>query len=60
MQKLAIASCSALLLCLACDPVAAPPPAAIEVVVAAVVQRDVPVTSEWIGTTEGTVDAERS
>jgi membrane fusion protein (multidrug efflux system) len=28
------------------------------VVVAPVVQRDVPVTSEWIGTTEGTVDAE--
>jgi membrane fusion protein (multidrug efflux system) len=28
------------------------------VVVASVVQRDVPVTSEWIGTTEGIVDAE--
>lgn len=35
---------------------AAPPP--IEVVVAPVVQRDVAVTSEWIGTTEGAVDAE--
>jgi membrane fusion protein (multidrug efflux system) len=48
----------ALLLCLACgpgEPPAAPP---VEVVVAAVVQRDVPVTSEWIGTTEGTVNAE--
>ena len=37
-------------------PPAAPPP--VEVVVAPVVQRDVAVTSEWIGTTEGAVDAE--
>jgi membrane fusion protein (multidrug efflux system) len=38
----------------------APPPAAppVEVVVEPVVQRDVAVTSEWIGTTEGAVDAE--
>lgn len=35
---------------------AAPP--AVEVVVEAVAQRDVVVTSEWIGTTEGAVDAE--
>jgi len=33
-------------------------PAPVEVVVAPVVQRDVAVTSEWIGTTEGAVDAE--
>ena len=37
-------------------PPAAPPP--VEVVVAPVVQRDVAVTTEWIGTTEGAVDAE--
>lgn len=37
------------------DPVAPPP---VEVVVESVVQRDVAVTSEWIGTTEGAVDAE--
>jgi len=35
---------------------AAPPPAA--VVVSQVVQRDVPVTKEWIGTTDGNVNAE--
>jgi len=34
----------------------APPP--VDVVVAPVEQRDVPITSEWIGTTEGTIDAE--
>jgi membrane fusion protein (multidrug efflux system) len=48
----------ALLLCLACGSGEAPPAAPVEVVVAPVVQRDVPVTSEWIGTTEGTVDAQ--
>jgi membrane fusion protein (multidrug efflux system) len=43
---------------LACGdaPPAAPPP--VDVVVAPVVQRDVAVTTEWIGTTEGAVDAE--
>ena len=35
--------------------ITAPPP---EVIVAEVEQRDVPVRSEWIGTTEGAVDAE--
>ena len=38
------------------DPAAPPPPAA--VVVTPVVQRDVPVTKEWIGTTDGNVNAE--
>jgi membrane fusion protein (multidrug efflux system) len=42
----------------ACGESAPPAPPPVEVVVAPVVQRDVPVTSEWIGTTEGTVDAE--
>ncbi len=36
-------------------PVAPPPP---EVRVAAVVQRDVPLHSEWIGTTQGSINAE--
>jgi membrane fusion protein (multidrug efflux system) len=36
---------------------AAPPAANPEVVVAPVEQRDFPVESEWLGTTEGTVDA---
>ncbi len=35
-----------------------PAPPAVEVVIESVVQRDVAVTSEWIGTTEGAVDAE--
>jgi membrane fusion protein (multidrug efflux system) len=38
------------------DPAAPPPPAA--VIVTPVVQRDVPVTKEWIGTTDGNVNAE--
>lgn len=42
----------------ACGEPAAPPPPPVDVVVAPVVQRDVPITSEWIGTTEGAVDAE--
>jgi membrane fusion protein (multidrug efflux system) len=36
----------------------APPPQPPEVLVVGVVARDVPVISEWIGTTEGSVDAE--
>jgi multidrug efflux pump subunit AcrA (membrane-fusion protein) len=34
------------------------PPPVPQVVVAAVIQRDVPVYSEWVGTTEGFVNAE--
>src|SRR3984893_354722 len=34
------------------------PPPVPQVVVAAVIQRDVPVFSEWVGTTEGFVNAE--
>jgi membrane fusion protein (multidrug efflux system) len=42
----------------ACKQDAAAPPAAVEVTVAAVVEKDVPVGSEWLGTTEGAIDAE--
>jgi membrane fusion protein, multidrug efflux system len=38
------------------DPAAPPPPAA--VIVTSVVQRDVPISKEWIGTTDGNVNAE--
>lgn len=41
-----------------CQKSAPPPPAAIPVEVAPVLQKDVPVQSEWIGTTEGVIDAE--
>jgi membrane fusion protein (multidrug efflux system) len=58
MPKLVPPASLALLLCVACGPGTPPSAAPVEVVVASVVQRDVPVTSEWIGTTEGTVDAE--
>jgi RND family efflux transporter MFP subunit len=37
---------------------AAPPPAPTEVLVTPVVQQDVPVVKEWIGTLQGTVNAE--
>jgi membrane fusion protein (multidrug efflux system) len=48
----------ALCLALACGPaeVATPPPP--EVLVTEVVARDVPVVTEWLGTTEGAVDAD--
>jgi membrane fusion protein (multidrug efflux system) len=45
-------------LVLACGPSEPPAPPPVDVVVTAVEQRDVPITSEWIGTTEGQVDAE--
>lgn len=41
-----------------CGPSEAPAPPPVPVVVANVEQRDVPITSEWIGTTEGLIDAE--
>ncbi len=43
---------------LACGESTPPAPPPVDVVVAPVVQRDVAVSSEWIGTTEGAVDAE--
>ena len=52
------AICLALAFSLACGEEAPPPPAPVDVVVADVVQKDVPITMEWIGTTEGAVDAE--
>jgi membrane fusion protein (multidrug efflux system) len=58
VQKLIPPSCLALLLALACTEEAPPPPPPIDVVVAPVVQKDVPITLEWIGTTEGAIDAE--
>jgi membrane fusion protein (multidrug efflux system) len=57
MQKLIPPVGLALLLCLACGEEAPPPPPPIDVVIADVVQKDVPITVEWIGTTEGAVDA---
>lgn len=58
MQKLIPPFGLAVLLCLGCSEPAPPPPPPIDVVVADVVQKDVPITVEWIGTTEGAVDAE--
>jgi membrane fusion protein (multidrug efflux system) len=43
---------------LACGEAAPPPQQPVDVVVAGVAQRDVPISMEWIGTTEGAVDAE--
>ncbi|HXV37046.1 MAG TPA: efflux RND transporter periplasmic adaptor subunit, partial [Myxococcota bacterium] len=41
-----------------CGPQSATAPPAVDVVVGSAVSKDVPVTMEWIGTTEGAVDAE--
>lgn len=48
----------ALLCAAACGESKAPTPPPVPVVLRAVVQRDVPIEREWIGTTEGNVDAE--
>jgi len=48
----------AVLFAVGCGEDAPPPPKAVEVVIGTVVQRDVDVQGEWIGTTEGAVDAE--
>jgi membrane fusion protein (multidrug efflux system) len=47
-----------LALCVACTPDVSAPPPPVDVIVAAVAKKDVPITMEWIGTTEGAVDAE--
>src|SRR5438552_16875902 len=47
------------LFCLSCARKQSPPPASPPAVeVAPVIQRDVPITKEWIGSLEGDVDAE--
>lgn len=48
----------AICLAVACGPSEPPAPPAPEVLVVEVVARDVPVVSEWLGTTEGSVDAD--
>ena len=48
----------AICLALACGPAEAPAPPPPEVLVVEVVARDVPIVSEWLGTTEGSIDAE--
>ena len=48
----------AIALGLACGPAEVPAPPPPEVLVTEVVVRDVPITSEWLGTTEGAVDVD--
>jgi membrane fusion protein (multidrug efflux system) len=58
-KKLVAIGVAALALYAGCEKKpAAGPPGPTEVVVAPVVQQDVPITQEWIGTLQGTVDAE--
>jgi membrane fusion protein (multidrug efflux system) len=54
----ALALAVSMALAVSCGGGEAPPPPAPEVLVAEVTARDVPEISEWIGTTEGSVDAE--
>src|SRR5713226_6261749 len=49
---------AALLLAPACSRKQAPPPRPVEVLVVPVVQMDVPMVSEWIGTLDGSVNAD--
>src|SRR6266850_1191100 len=49
---------AALLLSPGCSPGQAPPPPPLEVLVVPVVQKDVPIVGEWIGTLDGSVNAD--
>ncbi len=49
---------SALVASAGCKPKDPPPPPVLEVSVAPVVQKDVPVVSEWVGTLDGSVNAD--
>src|SRR5882724_8370567 len=49
---------AALLLSSGCGPGQAPPPPPVEVLVVPVVQQDVPIVGEWIGTLDGSVNAD--
>jgi membrane fusion protein (multidrug efflux system) len=53
-----VASPALAALAIACGETVAPTPPPVDVVVAPVEQRDVPIVTEWIGTTEGAIDAE--
>src|SRR5262245_7722797 len=59
-QQLALLCAAGAILCAGCDRAdqAPPPPPLVEVVVTQVTQRDVPISGEWLGTTDGTVNAE--
>jgi RND family efflux transporter MFP subunit len=58
-KRLVAIGATALILCAGCEKKpAAAPPGPTEVVVTPVVQQDVPIVKEWIGTLQGTVDAE--
>ena len=46
------------LLVVGCGKTAPPPPPPIDVLVAEVVQQDVPVTGDWVGTTDGYINAQ--
>ncbi len=46
------------LVCLSCAKKQAPPPPPLAVEVATVIQKDVPITKEWIGSLEGYVNAD--
>src|SRR5437899_10939146 len=49
---------AALLLATACGRNPAPPPPPVEVIVVPVVPQDVPIVGEWIGTLDGSVNAD--
>src|SRR5262249_44333907 len=60
--KLGFRGCVLSLACavatIGCGPAAPPPPAPAEVLVAEVRQQDVPVTGDWVGTTDGYINAQ--
>jgi membrane fusion protein, multidrug efflux system len=53
-----MASAASALLAIGCGAAAPPPPAPLEVLVAEVARQDVPVTGDWVGTTDGYINAQ--
>ena len=55
--RAALIGCACMLLAFGCTPSAPPPPPPPAVLVTEVIQKDVPITAEWVGTTVGFVNA---
>src|SRR5262245_7841442 len=58
MRRFGLAAAALALVATACARATAPPPPPVEVLVVPVVARDVPVMGEWIGTLDGSVNAD--
>jgi membrane fusion protein, multidrug efflux system len=58
MPRAGVLSLACMLATIGCGPAAPPPPDPAEVLVVEVTQQDVPVTGDWVGTTDGYINAQ--